>query len=344
MACATPVVPDERELILSTRPFAVEDRRASFRYLGTTLLALSAAIALAVRLPWWPLKCGASVLAGLLTVRMFILYHDHLHGALLRSSAVGRAVLYAYGMLVLVPPRVWRETHNYHHAHTAKLVGSHVGSYATVNLAIWGRMPRPARLLYRVQRHPLTILFGYVTIFMYGTCLSSFLRSPRKYWSSGFALVLQAALMALVLITVGVRAYVFGMLVPLLVACALGAYLFYAQHNYPGMHIQPRESWSFTRAALESSSYMPLGPVMRWFTGNIGYHHVHHMNPSIPFYRLPEAMAAIPALQRPRRTTLRVRDVWATFRQNIWDEHEGRMITYAEANARGDRSSLPSLA
>jgi len=124
--------------------------------------------------------------------------------------------------------------------------------------------------------------------------------------------------------------------VPLFIACGLGAYLFYAQHNYPGLTIQPRERWSFTRAALESSSYMQLGPVLRWFTGNIGYHHVHHLNPSIPFYRLPEAMAAIPELQSPGRTSLRPRDVVAAFRQNVWDEHHNRMITYAEAEALVD--------
>jgi omega-6 fatty acid desaturase (delta-12 desaturase) len=255
---------------------------------------------------------------------------------LLRGSRLGRAVLHAYGILVLVPPRIWRETHNYHHAHTAKLVGSHVGSYVTVNTAMWRRMPRSARWMYRLARHPLTILFGYVTVFLYGTCLSSFVRAPRKHWSSGVALIVHVILSATLVAIAGFRVYVFGMLVPLFIACGLGAYLFYAQHNYPGLTIQPRERWSFTRAALESSSYMQLGPVLRWFTGNIGYHHVHHLNPSIPFYRLPEAMAAIPELQSPGRTSLRPRDVVAAFRQNVWDEHHNRMITYAEAEALVD--------
>ena len=234
-------------------------------------------------------------------------------------------------MLILVPPRIWRETHNYHHAHTAKLVGSNVGAYATVNMAMWRHMPTRARLMYRLQRHPLTILFGYLTVFLYGTCLSSLVRAPRKHWSSGLAIGLHAALTVLVIRTAGLPGYVFGMLLPLLVACGLGSYLFYAQHNFAGLHIQRREDWSFTRAALESSSYMELGPVLRWFTGNIGYHHVHHLNPTIPFYRLPEAMAAIPELQQPSRTTLHPRDIVVTFRQNIWDEEHGCMVSYAQA-------------
>ncbi len=326
-------VADEQALIAATRPFAAEDRRASWWYLLSTLAALSAAIAGALRLPALPLRVGASVLAGLLLVRMFILFHDHVHGAILRGPGLGRALLYGYGMLVLVPPRVWRETHNYHHAHTAKLVGSNVGSYVTVNLSMWRRMPSAARLMYRLQRHPVTIALGYLTVFLYGTCISSFVRAPRKHWSSGVAIGLHAGLTVLLITTLGLERYALAMLLPLLVACGSGAYLFYAQHNFPALHIQPRESWSFTRAALESSSYMRLGPVARWFTGNIGFHHVHHLNPTIPFYRLPEAMASVRELQHPGITTLRPRDILATFRQNIWDEERGRMISYADARA-----------
>ena len=92
--------------------------------------------------------------------------------------------------------------------------------------------------------------------------------------------------------------------------------------------MQPRESWSYTRAALESSSYMEMGRVMRFFTGNIGYHHVHHLNPLIPFYRLPEAMDAIPELHDPPKTSLRPSDVLACFRLKLWDPDKGRMVGY----------------
>jgi omega-6 fatty acid desaturase (delta-12 desaturase) len=94
------------------------------------------------------------------------------------------------------------------------------------------------------------------------------------------------------------------------------------------MHVQPREQWSYTRAALESSSYMEMGAVMNFFTGNIGYHHVHHLNPAIPFYRLPEAMAALPALQSPGRTSLRLHDVVTCLRLKLWDPSSGHMVGY----------------
>jgi omega-6 fatty acid desaturase (delta-12 desaturase) len=133
----------------------------------------------------------------------------------------------------------------------------------------------------------------------------------------------------------GPAVYFFAFLGPLFVGYALGVYLFYSQHNFPDLELRPEEAWTHADSALEASSYLACGPVMAWFTGNIGYHHVHHLNPRIPFYRLPEAMAAIPELHNPRVTTLHPRDVVACLRQNLWEPEQGRMVGYREANARG---------
>ena len=122
----------------------------------------------------------------------------------------------------------------------------------------------------------------------------------------------------------------FSFLLPFAIAAASGAYLFFVQHNFVGLHILPVEEWSHFRAALESSSYLRLGPIMNWFTGNIGYHHVHHLNSLIPCYRLPEAMAAIPELQSPVVTTLRPRDMITCLRLSLWDVPSQRLVTYPE--------------
>jgi omega-6 fatty acid desaturase (delta-12 desaturase) len=98
------------------------------------------------------------------------------------------------------------------------------------------------------------------------------------------------------------------------------------------MHILPSDAWSYSRAALESSSYMRLNKVMQWFTGNIGFHHIHHLNVRIPFYRLPEVMAAIPELQSPVTTTLSLRDIRDCFRCALWDENRQRVVSYREAS------------
>jgi len=179
----------EKELIGSTRAFASERRPESLWYVASTCVALGSAIAVAAAAPHWPLRLAGSILAGLVIVRGFVLYHDVLHGSLLRSAPFLRRIFYAYGVLVLTPPRVWRQTHNYHHAHTAQLVGSHVGSFATVNVSMWKKMSGRQRFRYLLARHPLTVLCAYFTVFLYGVCLSSFLRDPKKNWDSGLALV-----------------------------------------------------------------------------------------------------------------------------------------------------------
>jgi len=280
----------------------------------------------AARLPWMAARVASSIVEGLLLVRMFVLFHDFYHGALLRSSRAARLVFWTYGQLVLTPPKVWRQTHNYHHAHNGKIVGSHVGAYPVVTLAMWTKMSPLARLAYRASRHPLTILLGPLTVFGWGMCVSPFLRDRRRNTSALLPLALQLVLAVAVVHTLGWATYALAVGVPLGIAMVAGAYLFYAQHNFPGVYLQPRDEWTYVRAALESSSYMPMGPVMSFFTGNIGFHHVHHLNPSIPFYRLPEAMRAIPELHAAKTTTLGPRDILACFALDIWDPAHGQMV------------------
>jgi omega-6 fatty acid desaturase (delta-12 desaturase) len=323
---------DERELVQKTKEFATEGRAKSVTVTVTTLALLAGVIAVALRTPvapWgWALRGAASLTGGLLIVRTFILFHDFWHGAILRRSKPARLLFWVIGILLMTPARVWRDTHNYHHAHTAKIVGSNIGSYMMVTTAMWVKMTGPQRFMYRMIRHPLTIAFGYVTIFMLGMCVMPLMRAPKKNSSAAVSLLVNWAITALMIWKLGVAAWVFGFFLPLAIAMALGAYLFYAQHNFPDVVVQPRESWSFTRAALESSSYMEMGRVMHYFTGNIGYHHVHHLNPLIPFYRLPEAQAAVPEFQAAHRTSLRFGDVAKCFAQKLWDPETGHMVGY----------------
>ena len=317
-----------RELIEATRPFSVESRATSWFHLVSTFALLAAGTALAASPLPWLLRACFSVLDGLLAVRLFILYHDHLHGSVLNGSWLARSLLYPISLWVMAPPNVWRETHNYHHAHTAKLVGSNIGSYAMMTTDQWAQATAAERRRYKFIRHPATMLFGYFTAFMLEMGLLSFLRSPRKRWDSLVAVLLNWAVSALLWWRFGFAVFFFCHFLPVFVACAIGAYLFYAQHNYPDAFIQPREKWAYDRAALESSSYMEMGPVLHWFTGNIGYHHVHHLNPGIPFYRLPEAMAAIPELQAPGTTRLTVREIARCFQLKLWDPAQGRLVGY----------------
>jgi omega-6 fatty acid desaturase (delta-12 desaturase) len=321
----------DRELHQATRPYARDSAALSWWHAGSTFALLGGAVAGAVLTPWWPVRLAASILAALMLVRAFILYHDFMHGAILPGSKVARALFYGYAALNLTPPRSWRDSHNFHHANVGRIPGSDIGAFPLMTTEMWRRSSRFERLAYRITRHPATILCAYLTIFFFSVTLLPLLRRPSRYWDSALSLLAHGAAVAALWIFAGFDAAFFGLLLPMTIAAALGGYLFYAQHSFPGMRILPDAEWTVYRAALVSSSYLRLGPVLRWFTGNIGFHHVHHLNSLIPFYELPHAMAAIPELQDPTATSLRPRDVVACFRANLWDESSERMVRYADA-------------
>ncbi len=321
----------DRELHQATKPFAQQTATRSWWHVGSTFTLLAAALVGAALAPWWPLRLAGSLLGALMLVRTFILYHDFMHGAILPGSRAARAVFYSYAAVNLTPPRSWRDSHNFHHANVGHLDHSNIGAFPLMTTEMWRNSSRTERLSYRVTRHPLTILSGYLTIFFFSVTLLSLVRRPARYWDSALSLLAHGAVLAAVWIFGGFDMVFFALLLPMTVASALGGYLFYAQHSFPGMLILPVTEWTIYRAALVSSSYLRLGSVLRWFTGNIGYHHVHHLNSLIPFYRLPEAMAAIPELRHPTTTSLWPRDIIACFRANLWDEATGRMVDFRDA-------------
>ena len=117
---------------------------------------------------------------------------------------------------------------------------------------------------------------------------------------------------------------------PHLIAYAIGSYLFYAQHNFPGVSFNDKAGWTYEKAALESSSFLRTSRIMAWFTANIGYHHVHHLNAKIPFYRLPELVRDMPELRNPRITSLHPLDIFRCLRLKVWDTDLQRMIGLRE--------------
>lgn len=317
-------------LTKATKPFEQEDQARSLRLLAATV---AAAVLTVAAIPWLPngiLKLAMGALAGLVQVRLFIFFHDYEHGAILRTSRTARWFMAALGLFMLAARSVWRETHNYHHAHNSKLAGSSIGSYPLVSLKEWRRFSCWQRLRYRLSRHWLTILSGYLTVFLWGMCVSPFRRRPRAHWAGPVALLLHAATFLTAAVVFGWANAACMVLAPRAVNTAVGAYLFYAQHNFPDMRLRSREDWNYTFAALRSTSMFEMGRLMHWLTGNIGHHHVHHINSRIPFYRLPEAMAAIPQLQDVGRTSWRLRDIVACLQVAVWDDDADRMLTYRE--------------
>lgn len=321
-----------RDLIKATVPFTERSTSVSWRHVGPTFALLLIALVGAGVIPWWPLRLLFSALAAMLMVRAFITYHDYMHRAILVRSRLAWILFRVYAALALTPPRSWKTSHNYHHGHVGQISSSGIGAFPIMTTRMWREAPRTTRTSYRIIRHPLTVLTGYFTIFFLSVTLLPFLRDPVRHWDSLLALVGHGALIAALWILGGFGTAFFVVLLPMTIASALGSYLFFAQHSFKRMHILSEEAWTYYRAAMESSSYMQLNKVMQWFTGNIGFHHIHHLNVRIPFYRLPEAMAAIPELQSPITTTLSPRDIRDCFRCCLWDEDRQRVVTYREAS------------
>jgi acyl-lipid omega-6 desaturase (Delta-12 desaturase) len=317
-----------QEIVRATLDYLEEDSTKSRVLFWRTLFILIFFLGAATSALPWPVKASFSVLAGLTLVRLFIFYHDFLHGAIFQDSPFMKWVMWTFGILILNPPNIWKRSHNYHHQKNAQIATASIGSFPVMTISQYENATRFEKLGYRAARSPFNMLFGYFTIFILGMCVSSFVKDPRKHPDSLLALVVHGALIASLWFFCGPSVLIFGLFIPFSISHSLGAYLFYIQHNFPGVELRPRTDWDYLFAALRSSSFMDGSPLTHWFTGNIGYHHVHHLNARIPFYRLPEVMAAIPELQDPIRTSLSLVNIYRSFQGNLWNPTTNKMVRF----------------
>ena len=315
-----------QELIHATKPYARDDPRVSWWCILSTTFLLLGALAGTLWNVHLAARIVCSVLAGLLLLRLFVIYHDQQHHAILPKSRLAEGYMRLFGILALSASSVWRSSHNHHHNHNSKLRGSHIGSFPIMTKEQFQKSSRASRFGYLFVRHPLTILFGYVFMFLFGMCLNPFLNHPRKHFDCLVSLVVHLAISVVLWRYGGWPALLLTQVIPHFITYAIGTYLFYAQHNFPGVSFTDKNGWTYEKAAMESSSYMRTGRIMGWFTGNIGYHHIHHLNHKIPFYRLPEVLRDIPELQAAKTTSLLPADIVRCLRLKVWDVEAQRMV------------------
>lgn len=315
-----------KEIILATKAYASDSSVRSWAYLLSTAALLAGAIGGTL----WNFhpagKVVCSVLAGLLYLRFFVIYHDQQHEAILPRSRLADGFMRIFGIVILSPSSVWKASHNHHHNHNSKLRGSHIGSYPIMTKEQYLKASNGTRFKYLFMRHPLTILFGYIFVFQYGMCLYPSFTKPGEHYDGLIAFLVHALLAVAITWLFGWVALLLTLIIPHFIASAIGSYLFYAQHNFPSVSFNENARWSYDKAALESSSFLVTGPIMRWFTANIGYHHVHHLNSRIPFYRLPEVVAGIAELQKPKTTSLHPLEILRCLRLKVWDPKANRMV------------------
>ena len=287
---------------------------------------------------WWILSVS-TVLAVILAlgnaaflVRLFMIQHDRGHGSLFRSRRCCDWLGRALGVVTLTPYDVWRKNHSIHHATTGNPDRRGIGDLPTLTIKEYREKGWIGRSLYRIVRNPV-FLFGVVpfyTFFIQNRLPVGLMRSGWRYWLS--ALATNAAI-ATVLATLvwlgGWHVLVFVFLPTMLLAAMAGMWFFYVQHQFEETSWQRDEDWNIHEAALEGSSHYALPGVLRWITGKIGVHHVHHLASRIPFYRLPEVLRDYDALADARRLTLR--DSLRCAMMALWDEKGRRLVSFAEA-------------
>jgi acyl-lipid omega-6 desaturase (Delta-12 desaturase) len=318
--------PSGLTLISATKRFAKDDTVRSWWHVLSLAVLLGAAFT-GTLLNWnLAAKVACSVLSGLLLMRSFVIYHDQQHYAILSGSKLAESMMRVFGILAVTPSSVWRSSHNHHHKHNSKIRGSDIGSFPIMTKDQFLRSSPSERSGYLFVRHPLTILFGYVFMFLFGMCLNPFLNHPRKHMDCLIAIIVHIGIGAALLAFGGVQALLLTLVIPFFITYAVATYFFYAQHNFPGVSFSDQGGWTYEKAAMESSSFMKTGRIMAWFTANISYHHVHHLNARIPFYRLPEVVREIPELRHPKTTSLNPADILRCLRLKVWDVETQTMV------------------
>ena len=265
-------------------------------------------------------------------VRLFIIQHDCGHGAFMRGKATNDWIGRVLGVLTMTPYEVWRRKHAIHHATSGNLDKRGMGDIDTLTVREYQAMTLWQRAYYRFYRHPL-VLFGIGPglLFILQHRLPFGFMTGWRYWLSAMGTNIAMAIVAgPIIYLIGVWPF-FAVHVPIIMlASSMGVWLFYVQHQFEETMWAEEPAWKLHDAALYGSSHYVLPGVLRWFSGNIGIHHVHHLYSRIPYYRLPQVLRDHPELADVRRLTLRESFACARFR--LWDEVQQRLVSFRDAH------------
>ena len=327
---------DPRALLKEVTPFREPRQARSLFELAIT----AAPFALLWVLIWAALDAGyalgflLTLPAGGFLLRLFLIQHDCGHGAFFRGRASNDWLGRVLGILTLTPYDYWRRSHAMHHASTGNLDARGVGDVDTLTVAEFNALSPPRRLLYRLYRNPI-VLFGigpaYLFLFRHRLPVGMMRNGWRPWLSALGTNASIAAVAGLLIWAMGLKLFLLVHIPITLVAASLGVWFFYVQHQFERTHWDQAEDWSFHAAALHGSSHYELPPILRWFSANIGVHHVHHLASRIPFYRLPEVLRQVPVLAEISRVT--IRESFGAVRLVLWDQEKRRLVTFAEARA-----------
>lgn len=315
-------------------PYAKADnRRASFQAVSTGLLFVLNWLAMlwSLEISYWLTLALALPAAGLLT-RLFIFQHDCGHGSFFSGRRANHILGAVIGVLTLTPYSYWRRTHAIHHATSGDLDRRSFGDVETKTVAEYRQMSHFGKLFYRLYRNPLILLtigpvyqFVLKHRFPYDIPISW----KREWASVMWTNLALAAIAAIAWVTIGIDKLLLVQAPITLLSGALGMWLFYVQHQFEDTYWRENPEWEFHRAGIEGSSYYDLPRILHWFTGNIGYHHIHHLASRIPNYHLPRCFREVPLAQHVTHLTI-LESLKCAF-LSLWDEEQQRLVSFRRA-------------
>lgn len=288
---------------------------------------------------WWALSVSfwlafaISVINGGFLVRLFAIQHDCGHGAFFKNRLVSDWVGRLLGVLTLTPYDVWRRTHSIHHSASGNLARRGIGDVHTLTVAEYRALSPVWRWHYRLYRSPFTLFGlgpGYI-FFLQNRIPLGLMTAGWRYWTSAMATNLAIAMVLAIIIYYGGLAPVLLIFLPTtLTAASAGVWLFYIQHQFEDTSWNQEDDWQLHDSALHGSSFYDLPAILRWFSANIGVHHVHHLYSRIPFYRLTEVLRDHAALRTMNRMTLA--ESFACSRLHLWDETDRKLLSFRQAD------------
>jgi omega-6 fatty acid desaturase (delta-12 desaturase) len=289
----------------------------------SVLLDLTLGISVLLTLPLFVLTAG-------FLVRTFIVFHDCAHGALFPSKRANRWVGRSAALLVLSPFERWRHDHAVHHGTSGDLERRGVGDIVTLTVDEYRARSWRGRVAYRVLRNPLFMFgVGPIVAMVIGPRIATRAQRPRLRHSVLITDVALASLAVALCWLIGWERLLLVWAPPALLAGSVGIWLFYVQHQFEDAYWQSAGDWDYTDAALRGSSYLKLPRVLEFFTGHIGFHHVHHFNARIPNYNLPRAHRDNAIFDQV--PTLSLLDGLRAVNLKLWDPDRGKLVSFAQA-------------
>lgn len=270
-----------------------------------------------------------SVFAAGFLVRIFIIFHDCGHGSFFKSDVLNRLVGIPLGLLSFTPYHRWHHDHKEHHATVGNLDKRGVGDVDTLTVEEYKRLTKWRKFVYRLYRNPIFLIgFAPMLLFIIQYRLPRTYMTPKDHLYLHLSNIAIASMVLLMMWAIGWREYLLIQLPITYISSVHGVWLFYVQHQYDSVQWERSDKWDYKTIALKGSSYFKLPLILQWFTGNIGFHHIHHLSPKIPNYKLARCHKENPIFQEIEPITFF--SSLKSLRLRLWDEKSQRLVGFNE--------------